>query len=50
MAKLRLTVACGDYDIVRAFKEGAVQADGIDLVFLTEMGPRERHWLSLIHI
>ncbi len=44
MAKLQLTVACGDYDIVRAFKEGAVQADGIDIVFLTEMGPRERHW------
>lgn len=44
MAKLKLTVACGDYDIVRAFKEGAVQADGLDLIFLTEMGPRERHW------
>ena len=44
MAKVRLTVACGDYDIVRALKEGAVQADGLDLVFLTEMGPRERHW------
>ncbi|MDB5602572.1 MAG: 4,5-dihydroxyphthalate decarboxylase [Xanthobacteraceae bacterium] len=44
MAKVRLTVACGDYDIVRAFKEGAVQADGLDLTFLTEMGPRERHW------
>jgi 4,5-dihydroxyphthalate decarboxylase len=44
MARLQLTVACGDYDIVRAFKEGAVQADGIDITFLTEMGPRERHW------
>ena len=44
MAKVKLTIACGDYDIVRAFKEGAVQADGLDLVFLTEMGPRERHW------
>lgn len=44
MAKVNLTVACGDYDIVRAFKEGAVQADGIDITFLTEMGPRERHW------
>lgn len=44
MGKLQLTVACGDYDIVRAFKEGAVQADGIDITFLTEMGPRERHW------
>jgi len=44
MAKLKLTVACGDYDIVRAFKEGAVRADGLDIVFLTDMGPRERHW------
>jgi 4,5-dihydroxyphthalate decarboxylase len=43
-AKLRLTVACGDYEIVRALKEGAVSADGIELVMLTGMGPRERHW------
>jgi len=42
--KLRLTVACGDYEIVRALKEGVVQADGIELVLLTDMGPRERHW------
>ena len=42
--KLRLTVACGDYEIVRAIKEGAVKADGLDLVMLTGMGPRERHW------
>src|SRR5262245_20902056 len=42
--KLRLTVACGDYEIVRALKEGAVTADGLDLVMLTGMGPRERHW------
>jgi 4,5-dihydroxyphthalate decarboxylase len=44
MAKIKLTIACGDYDIVRAFKEGTVRADGLDLVSLTEMGPRERHW------
>lgn len=44
MSKLRLTVACGDYDIVRPLKDGTVQADGLDLIFLTEMGPRERHW------
>jgi hypothetical protein len=31
MSKLRLTVACGDYEIVRALKEGAVTADGIEL-------------------
>ena len=44
MSKLKLTVACGDYEIVRALKEGAVQADGIELVMLTGMGSRERHW------
>ena len=42
--KLRLTVACGDYEIARALKDGTVQADGLELVLLTEMGPRERHW------
>jgi 4,5-dihydroxyphthalate decarboxylase len=42
--KLRLTMACGDYEIVRALKEGAVKADGLELVVLTGMGPRERHW------
>ena len=26
-----LTLACGDYEIVRALKEGAVEPDGIDL-------------------
>jgi 4,5-dihydroxyphthalate decarboxylase len=44
MGKLRLSVACGDYDIVRPLLEGAVAADGLDLVFLTGMGSRERHW------
>ena len=29
---------------MRALKEGAVTADGIELVMLTGMGPRERHW------
>lgn len=44
MAKLTLTVACGDYDIVRPLKEGVVEAEGLELIFLSEMGPRERHW------
>src|SRR5262245_50047157 len=47
--KLRLTVACGDYEIVRALKEGAVAADGLDLIMLTGMGPRERHWRMARH-
>src|SRR5436305_4527136 len=44
MAKVRLTVAGGDYDIVRPLKEGLVEAAGLELIFLTDMGPRERHW------
>lgn len=42
--RIKLTVACGDYDIVRALKDGTVTADGIELVMLTGMGSRERHW------
>src|SRR5260370_25476684 len=42
--KLRLTVGCGDYEIVRAIKEGGVQDECLDVVMLTGMGPRERHW------
>ncbi len=42
--KLKLTVACGDYEIVRALMDGTVEADGLELVMLTGMGPRERHW------
>ncbi|MFL5104861.1 MAG: ABC transporter substrate-binding protein, partial [Xanthobacteraceae bacterium] len=42
--KVELTVACGDYEIVRALKDGTVRADGVDLVMLTGMGSRERHW------
>ncbi len=44
MAKLTLTVAAGDYDIIRPLKEGLVEAAGLELIFLTDMGPRERHW------
>jgi 4,5-dihydroxyphthalate decarboxylase len=43
MAKLKLTVACGDYEIVRALA-GTVKADGLELIMLTDMGSRERHW------
>jgi 4,5-dihydroxyphthalate decarboxylase len=47
--RLKLTVACGDYEIVRAIKEGAVKADGLELIMLTGMGPRERHWRMARH-
>ena len=35
MAKLRLTFAAGDYEIVKPIKEGLVDIDGIELVMLT---------------
>lgn len=34
MARLRLTLACGDYDRTRALEEGEVRADGIELTYL----------------
>jgi 4,5-dihydroxyphthalate decarboxylase len=42
--KIQLTLACGDYEIVRALKEGEVTPDGIDLTVLTEMDSTTRHW------
>lgn len=45
--KLALTLACGDYEIVRALKEGAVEPDGIDLTILTKMDSTTRHWRFL---
>ncbi|MPZ96200.1 MAG: ABC transporter substrate-binding protein [Propionibacteriales bacterium] len=34
MTRLRLTLACGDYDRTRALQEGTVRPDGIDLTYL----------------
>lgn len=45
--KLELTLACGDYEIVRALKEGAVKPDGIELTVLTDMDSGTRHWRFL---
>lgn len=42
--RLCLTLACGDYEIVRALKEGTVKPDGIDLTVLTDMTSDVRHW------
>jgi 4,5-dihydroxyphthalate decarboxylase len=45
--KVPLTLACGDYEIVRALKEGIVKPDGIDLTVITEMDSTSRHWRFL---
>ena len=48
MAKdLQLTFACGDYEIMRALKEGQVKPDGIELTILTKMDSTTRHWRFL---
>jgi len=35
MAKLRLTLACWDYDRTRALQDGTVSPDGIDLNYIS---------------
>ena len=45
--KLHLTLATGDYESIRALKEGTVQADGIELTVLTDMTSDVRHWRML---
>ncbi|HXG51891.1 MAG TPA: ABC transporter substrate-binding protein [candidate division Zixibacteria bacterium] len=45
--KLHLTLACGDYESIRALKEGTVKPDGIELTVLTDMTSDVRHWRML---
>ena len=45
--KLALTLACGDYDIVRPLLRGKVEVDGVDLTILTDMDSATRHWRFL---
>ena len=46
-SRLKLTLACGDYEIMRPLKEGAVAPDGIELTVLTAMDSATRHWRFL---
>lgn len=46
MAKLRLTLACGNYDRTRALIDGAVQPEGMDLNCVA-LGPGEIFWRML---
>jgi 4,5-dihydroxyphthalate decarboxylase len=45
--KIHLTLACGDYESIRALKEGMVKPDGIELTVLTDMTSDIRHWRML---
>ena len=44
MADLKLTLACGDYEITRPLTDGSVKAEGIEFVPDTRYGAKERHW------
>ena len=46
-SKLHLTLATGDYESIRALKEGSVRPDGIELTVLTDMTSDTRHWRML---
>ena len=48
MAKLKLTLACGDYDFLRPLINGEIQPQGIELNVLTMPSP-ERHGRMLRH-
>ena len=45
--KISLTMACGDYEIVRPLLRGKVDVDGADLTILTDMDSATRHWRFL---
>ncbi len=45
---LRLTLACGDYDLNQSLISGEVGIDGVDLLVLTMSSP-ERHWRLTRH-
>ena len=46
MGRIRLTLACGDYDLTRALIDGTVQPAGVELTVLPMPSP-ERHWRTM---
>jgi 4,5-dihydroxyphthalate decarboxylase len=45
--RIPITLACGDYEIVRELTSGNIEPDGIDLTVLTAMDAATRHWRFL---
>jgi len=45
--RIALSLACGDYEIVRPLLKGKVEVDGVDLTILTDMDSATRHWRFL---
>lgn len=48
MSKLRINLACGDYDRTRALREGVVKVEGIDLNYIA-LKPEEIFWRMFQH-
>ena len=48
MSRLRLTLACGEYELTRPLISGEIRPDGIELIPLTMKSP-ERHWRMIRH-
>jgi len=46
MAKIRLTLACWDYDRTRALQDGRVEVEGVDLTYLP-LRVEETFWRML---
>lgn len=46
MAKLKLAIACGDYDRTQALKDGSVQPEGVEVNYLRSI-PGETFWRML---
>ncbi len=46
MAKLKVALACGNYDRTRALIDGSIQPEGVDLNYVT-LGPGEIFWRML---
>ena len=44
---VHLTLACGDYEILRGLIDGATNPEGVDLTILTKMDSTTRHWRFL---
>ena len=49
MPDLKLTLACGDYEITRPLTDGTIKAEGIEFVSDTRYGAKERHWAMAKH-
>jgi len=49
MARLHLTLSCGDYDITRGLIDGTTSIEGVDLTVIALPSP-ERHWRMIRHL